>query len=55
MPGPSKNSGSPRAARDPADHEVGLSHLGFQLVPLLSVIAGMVDLIGRAQSWCSCY
>src|SRR5262245_42649663 len=46
MSGPTKDSGALRTARDPADGGVAPSGLEERLPPLLSVIAGMVDLIG---------
>lgn len=46
MPGPAQDSGSLPTASDAADDEVKLSRLEDRLPALLSVIAGMVDLIG---------
>jgi uncharacterized membrane protein YoaK (UPF0700 family) len=46
MPGLAGISGALRAASDPPEDEPDLSDLEVRLPPLLSVIAGMVDLIG---------
>jgi uncharacterized membrane protein YoaK (UPF0700 family) len=46
MAGLTENSRRPQAAGDPMDDGIELSRLEERLPPLLSVIAGMVDLIG---------
>ena len=46
MPGPTEDSGALEATGDPVDRGIELSRLEERLPPLLSVIAGMVDLIG---------
>ena len=46
MPALANNSGALRAAIDPTEETAELSRLEVRLPPLLSIIAGMVDLIG---------
>jgi uncharacterized membrane protein YoaK (UPF0700 family) len=46
MPGLAKNYGLPQTTNGSSNDKMELSHLAERLPPLLSVIAGMVDLIG---------
>src|SRR6516165_8438493 len=46
MPTPARSPGAPGEVGQPTDDTVELSRLEERLPPLLSVIAGMVDLIG---------
>src|SRR5690348_18383748 len=46
MSTPARSSAALRKWADPPDNALGLSRLEAQLPPLLSVVAGMVDLTG---------